>query len=381
MSRFEEVQKSLKKSIGDASTVVIKLGTGILTPHIESNDMAYFESLARQVKQVRDLGKRVILVSSGAVGFGRKIVREPKSKTEQGKGFNRIERESLTEKQALASLGQSLLIETYRKTFALHGLEVAQILVSILDFQSRSHFQNLRNTLDQLMSWGAIPVINENDAVAIEGLKFGDNDTLSALIAGMYPQSMLSILTTVEGYFHEGVKVDLLEVIEAQHLKSAGKPSDGGIGGMKTKLMAARKILISGQFMNIASGDDPAILQKVMGGERAGTWFYDPEGSAINSKKRWLLHNRHILGRLQIDDGAVRALKKSSASLLAVGVVKAEGKFLSGDVVEILDESGARIARGMAAIDSGRLKALKKEGAEERGLEAVHRDNLILTEE
>ncbi len=397
MSDFAEAAGELKRAISETSTVVVKLGTGVLTPHIEKNDLNYFIKLAGEIDKIRRQGKRVIVVSSGAVGFGRRILaRQFETQTAGGEAVDKAQqknkksgREPLAEKQALASLGQTLLIETYRKTFEEFRLEVAQILVSILDFQSRSHFQHLKNTLDQLMSWGAVPVINENDAVAVEGLKFGDNDTLSALIAGMYPQSMLLILTTVDGYYHQGERVDLLGKVEAEHLKSAGKPAEGGMGGMKTKLIAARKILMAGQFMNIAAGEDPANLARAMAGENIGTWFFAPSGGKINAKKRWLLHNRHVSGKLTIDAGALEALKKTPASLLTVGVLQVEGKFTPGDVVEIVDSKGVRVGRGIASIGSSFISSVVAEAGsgtgttrgERRGQEAVHRDNLILLED
>ena len=370
---FAQEQQEIQKIIERVDHVVIKLGTGILTPHIRDNDLNFFSELAREVKALRERGKNVLIVSSGAVGYGKKIMG---LETDRPGGYSKAE------KQAFASLGQTLLIENYRKALRPFGLEAAQILVSMLDFKSPEHFQHLKTTLDQLLKWRGVPVINENDAVT--DLKFGDNDTLSALICGMYPESCLILLTTVDGFYKNDQKVDLLRSVTPKDMEAAGEAAAGGSGGMKTKLEAARKIIQSGQLMNIASGEHPAVISSIMAGEKAGTWFLGGEKGNLSARKRWLLHNRHIQGRVRIDEGAKSALRKTAASLLLVGIKElvpyrnAAPFFNRGDVVEMVDEKEQVIGRGIASLGSEEISAFLLSNEKPRGKEAVHRDNLVI---
>lgn len=365
-----EPEKLLLPFLDQTTHVVIKLGTGILTPHIESLDKTFFTSLAKVVSAIRGRGKKVLIVSSGAVGFGKQIKRDYAEK-----GSDKI---SIAEKQALASLGQSVLIDTYREFFGNEGLDTAQILVSGSDFQSRSHYYNLRQTLETLLGWESVPVINENDAVAIEGVKFGDNDTLSALIAGMFPGALLVILTTVDGFYIDGKRADVLGAVGKRELDAAGGASKGGIGGMKTKLIAAQKLLASGQPMSIASGDQPDIVLRLLDGAMEGTWFIPPVNEKLSSRKRWILHNKHLMGKVVIDQGASEAVILRNASLLQGGVVDVDGEFDKGDVVSILNQDGALIAKGITSLSTGQLTEGLGVAVTGKGIEVVHRDNLVL---
>lgn len=248
--------------------VVLKFGTGVLTEHIEKRSDAYFRAIAKECLWLQKQGKKVIIVSSGAVGFGRSILKERNKLT--------LPKASVTEKQALASLGQSLLIDTYRTSFAKHKLAAAQVLLTRTDFENKLHLQNLRATLGQLLDWGAVPVINENDTIANEEIKVGDNDNLSADIALLFPKSLLVLLTTVEGFYMDHARVPVIHRIGADIKRHAGGAVEGGggTGGMVTKLQAGEKILKAGQIMSIASGKDIGIVRKLLAGDDAGTWVY-----------------------------------------------------------------------------------------------------------
>jgi len=246
--------------------VILKFGTGTLTEHIQRNSSKYFGQIASEVKQLQSKGKKVIIVSSGAVGFGREIL--------QRQLKHAVRNESVGHKQALASLGQSLLIDTYRSQFSKKELAAAQILLTRTDFENRKHLANLRQTLDQLLDWNAVPVINENDAIANEEIKVGDNDNLSADIAVLYPHSLLILLTTVDGFYMNQNRLPFIHRIDQSVKRAAGVASGQGTGGMITKLQAGQKILKAGQMMNIASGQDIRVLRKIMNGDDVGTWFF-----------------------------------------------------------------------------------------------------------
>lgn len=366
---FKKIENQLKASLEKCTHVVIKLGTGVLNPFIESTDFAFFKKLANEILFLQEKGKKVLIVSSGAVGFGKKIRLKKISDDQLGN--------SIVDKQAYAALGQSFLIDTYREYLEKVGLDVAQILLTPSDFKSRRHFQNMKRTLDQLLDWGSVPIINENDTVAIDE-KFGDNDTLSAMITGMYQQSCLIILTTIDGYYLNNAKMDVLSDIETLHMKSAGGASKGGIGGMRTKLLAARKIIQSGQIMNISPGKEPEILRQIITGSRVGTWFVPQILEPVSAKKRWLLHHHLCMGELIIDEGARKALVSTGASLLVVGVKKYNGEFSKGDVISICGLRGETIGIGTASVSSMQLKTYMAENTSKKGIEIIHRDNLAM---
>lgn len=362
-----EEKKEINTLLSASETVVIKLGTATLTPHIDEENPAFFSSLAGVISKLQQQGKRVLIVSSGAVGFGRRLLADKHS----------VSSPNLVEKQALASLGQSVLINRYRSPFAEAGLHVAQILVSSTDFTNRAHYNNLRHTLNQLLSWNIVPIINENDAVATRELRFGDNDTLSASIAGMYPSAFLIILTSIDGFYMDNKRVDILQKVTETEFSQAGKPGEGGSGGMFTKLAAGRRILASGQLMAIASGDDPQNILQLLNVNFPATWFIPGEsGQRLSSVKRWLLHNQNYKTRIVIDKGAEEVLKNSSASLLAVGVVSISEDFSTGDIAEIFSLDNVRIGRGITAIDSSHVFS---EASHKK--EVIHRDSLLITEE
>ena len=375
---FKEAQPMIKKYIQESQYVIIKLGTNLLTPFIQyiplnkiNEEQNFFLKLAERVKKIQDSKKNVIIVSSGAVGFGKAMLL---------KNSNYIKKISLNaqtpiiQKQAFASLGQSLLMDIYRNEFKKMELVTAQILVSGSNFRDRTSYKNLKNTIDQLLTWKVIPIINENDSVAIEELSLGDNDTLASSIAGMYPQSILTLLTTIDGFYIDQKRQTIIKKITSKEMKQAGQPLPGGVGGMKTKLYAAKKIMRSGQLMNISSGSSLNTLDQIMNGEDVGTWFFShsPKNS-LKSIKRWLLHNQHSMGCLEVDEGAEKAISES-ASLLAVGLKNVEGNFFSGDIVFVKNEESQIFAKGVTSLSSKDLKSLK----DPKGVEIIHRDKLLI---
>ena len=353
--------------LSQVSHIIIKVGTGILTPHIDSPEN-YFSILANEVAAIIKTGRKAIIVTSGAVGYGRRMY--------SASG------DDIVSRQALASLGQGLLIETWRKSFEKQGLKAAQILLTRADFNHQTHFNNMRNTLDRLLEWNCVPIINENDAVAIAELKLGDNDTLSAAIAALYSRSLLILLTTAPGYLENQRLIPFLSEVGETQMKHAGGAAAGGTGGMRTKMVAARKILQAGQMMNISSGTDASIIQRIMRAESVGTWVFDPDTySTLSARKRWLLHNKHPRAKLILDNGAVQALRSKPVSLLSVGIDSVVGNFSKGDAVELLDQQKTPFARGIAQIDSFQLQKLVSSEDRPRGLEVVHRDNLVLLQD
>ena len=373
---FEKIKDQLKASLTESTHIIIKLGTGVLNPYIEKTDFSFFQKLADEVKSLQEGGKKVLIVTSGAVGFGRKIRNRRITSLDPGALVD-FTGSSVVDKQAFAAIGQSFLINTYTEYLDKVGLDAAQILLSMSDFKNRRHFQNLKQTLDQLLEWGSIPVINENDTVSIDE-KFGDNDTISALIAGMYQRSCLIILTTIDGFYMDNKKVDVVQDVEISHLKAAGGASSGGMGGMRTKLHAARKIIQSGQVMNIASGKDPSIIRQIVLGENIGTWFIPASLEQVGAKKRWLLHYRHSRGEIFVDEGARKALVFKGASLLVVGIKKFEGVFEKGDVLTVYDIHGETLGLGTVSVSSEFLTQILNGEIEKKGIEIIHRDNLAL---
>ncbi|HNA78143.1 MAG TPA: glutamate 5-kinase [Turneriella sp.] len=261
------MNKTLEARIKNATHVVLKFGTGVLTEHIHAGSTKYFRQIAKECLWLQSQGKKVIIVSSGAGGFGRVILKKSRNIV--------LPNATLKEKQSLASLGQSLLIDTYRTAFAKENLPAAQILLTRTDFENKRHLQNLRATLSQLLDWGAVPVINENDAIANEEIKVGDNDNLSADIALLYPKSLLVLLTTIDGFYRNKERVPHIARVSADIKKHAGNAAEGGTGGMITKLQAAEKILRADQAMIIAAGKDIRIVRRILEAKDAGTWVYN----------------------------------------------------------------------------------------------------------
>ena len=361
--------------------IVLKVGTSTLTGGGTSVDARHIALLAQDVAAaVRD-GRQVLIVSSGAIVTGAGLL-----------GVHRPVR-AIAQKQALAAVGQPLLMQRYAAAFEGAGLRVGQVLLTQRDFAVRRQYVNARRTLEALLALGVIPIINENDTIATEEIQIGDNDTLSALVASLVGADLLVILSDVEGLMTGDPRrrrdVHLISVvprIDATVVRAARRtPSAQGVGGMATKITAARTATAAGVATVITSGAQPRPLSRLLEGDRHGTLFL-PEHDLPSSRRRWLALGFPARGALVIDDGARAALQRGG-SLLAAGVVEIEGTFESGEAVVIRDTGGTEVARGVVGYPSDQVARIKgSRSAEIARLlgvktprEIVHRDNLVLT--
>jgi len=350
----------------DITRIVVKLGTGVLTDSRKQPDLAQMEQLVGQVAEQRQAGREIVLVSSGAVGAGMGALGYDKRPTD------------LAELQGCAAVGQSRLMAIYEKLFRAHGLSVAQILLTHDDLQHHERHLNARNTLVTLMNHGVVPIINENDVVSVTELKFGDNDKLSALVASLLPADLLLILTTVDGVLENFGKasprtIPLVErVDEALEQKAGGTDSATAVGGMASKIQAAKIAMRSGIPLVIASGKKKKVMARVVAGEEEGTLFV-PQATRLRGRKRWIAFFHHPKGALFVDAGARKALREGGKSLLPPGVTRCDGDFAVGEVVRICDLDGTEFARGIAAFGAADIKARKLQR-----VEVVHRDNLVI---
>jgi glutamate 5-kinase len=346
--------------------VVVKLGTGVLTDSQKQPDLAQMEQMTAQIAAQRQAGKEIVIVTSGAVGAGMGALGHKKRPND------------LAELQACAAVGQSRLMATYDQLFSAHGLSVAQILLTHDDLEHHERHLNARNTLVTLLGRGVVPIINENDVISFTELKFGDNDRLSALVASLLPADLLMILTTVDGVLENFGKADprtipvIEQIDETVEKLAGGTESATAVGGMASKIQAAKIVVRSGIPLVIASGRKRAVLARVLAGEDEGTLFV-PQASRLQGRKRWIAFFHHPKGALFVDEGAKAALREKGRSLLPPGVARCDGAFAAGEVVRICDLNGTEFARGIAAFASDEIKA--------RGLqrvEVVHRDDLVI---
>jgi glutamate 5-kinase len=346
--------------------IVVKLGTGVLTDSRKQPDLAQMEQLVAQFAEQRRAGREIVLVTSGAVGAGMGAL-----------GFKKRPG-ILAELQACAAVGQSRLMATYEKLFAKYDLHVAQVLLTHEDLQDHARHLNARNTLVTLLKHGVVPIINENDAVSSTELKFGDNDKLSALVASLLPADLLVILTTVDGVIENFGKANArtlpsIEKINAE-IESivGGTDSETAVGGMTSKIQAAKIVMRSGIPLVIASGRNQSVLQHIAAGEIEGTLFI-PQSARLPGRKRWIAFFHHPQGTLFVDKGAEAALIQKGRSLLPPGIARWAGEFAAGDVVRICDLGGVEFARGICQVSSAQIK-----NGQLARVEIVHRDNLVL---
>src|SRR5271156_3239831 len=355
-----------RESLKNASRIVVKFGTGVLTDSRKQPDLAQMKQLAGQVAAIRAQGKQVVIVTSGAVGAGMGALGYEKRPAE------------LSALQACAAVGQSRLMTTYEKLFGEAGFGVAQVLLTHDDLEHHERHLNARNTLVTLLDKSVIPIINENDAVSFTEIKFGDNDKLSALVASLLPADLLVILTTVDGVIENFSKsnpktISVIEQIDATIEKLAGgTTSETAVGGMASKVQAAKIVVRSGIPLVIASGKKKNVLAKVLAGEDEGTLFV-AQPDKLQGRKRWIAFFHHPKGALFVDDGAKKALREGGKSLLPPGVACCEGDFAAGDVVRICDLDGTEFARGIAKFSAEEIRAKKL-----ARVELVHRDDLVI---
>ena len=355
-----------RESLKNAGRIVVKLGTGVLTDGRKQPDLAQMEQLVAQVGALRKSGREIVLVTSGAVGAGMGAL-----------GFARRPA-GLAELQACAAVGQSRLMTTYEKLFARFEIHVAQVLLTHDDLQHHERHLNVRNTLVTLLGRGVIPIINENDVVSFTELKFGDNDKLSALVACLLPADLLVVLTTVDGVIENFGRANprTIPVVEQidERIESlaGGTDSATAVGGMATKIQAAKIATRSGIPLVVASGRKKSVLAGIVGGNEEGTLFV-PQPNKLKGRKRWIAFFHHPKGALFVDAGAKNALREKGTSLLPPGIARCEGEFAKGEVVRICDLDGTEFARGIADFSSGEIN-----GRQLRRVEVVHRDNLVI---
>jgi glutamate 5-kinase len=355
-----------RDSLKSAARLVVKLGTGVLTDRRKQIDPAQLGQLVAQIATLRKAGKEVVLVSSGAIGAGMGALGYEKRPTE------------LAELQACAAVGQPSLMARYAEFFAKHDLHVAQVLLTHDDLEHHDRHLNARNTLVTLLGRGVIPIINENDAVSLAEIKFGDNDKLSALVASLLPADLLVILTTVDGVLENFGKanprtISVIEKIDTGIEKlGGGTTSETAVGGMKSKIEAAKIVVRSGIPLVIASGKKKSVLETILNGEDEGTLFV-AQPNRLQGRKRWIAFFHHPKGALFVDDGAKKALREAGKSLLPPGVARCEGNFAAGEVIRICDLEGTEFARGIAKFSAEEIRERKAARAE-----LIHRDDLVI---
>ncbi|MGM0501029.1 MAG: glutamate 5-kinase [Bacillota bacterium] len=369
----------MRDRIKEAQRIVVKVGSSTLTYQNSKLNLTRIDKIVRDISNLKNQDLDIIFVSSGAVAAG------------QGKLNLAHDAQSIPEKQALASIGQGLLMKTYQKLFSEYGYETAQILLTQNDLNDRKRYLNSRNTINQLLEYNVIPIINENDTVAVKEIKFGDNDTLSALVSSLIDADLLIMLSDIDGLYttdprlnEEAKLISEVENISEVEAVASGAGSSRGTGGMRTKIEAAKIATKAGIPMIISNGKKDNILTRIAAGEDLGTTFLPEEG--LTSRDKWIAFNMSGAGKIIIDQGAAKALKKQGSSLLACGIEETTGGFVSGDVVDIVGPNGTLLARGLVNYsqeDVERIKGLQsKEIETELGYQAydevVHRDNLVL---
>jgi glutamate 5-kinase len=361
---------------------VVKVGTSLLRGSRERPTAAVIADLAASLNRARRCGDAIALVTSGAVGLGCSALEMTQRPSE------------VVALQAAAAVGQGRLMALYQDAFAVRGLAVAQVLLTRGDLASRRRYQNACRTLEQLLAWGVVPVVNENDTLATDELRFGDNDTLSALVAVAIDADELILLTDVDRLYSGDPRTDaearpIPEVRDLGELERLSAVASGGgqwgTGGMTTKLAAARIATLSGIRVHLADGRDPAVLEALLAGERVGTVF-QPAAAPLSDRKGWLAHALLPKGCLTVDTGAERALVERGASLLAVGIQAVQGEFRRREAVRLLSADGRELGRGLSTLSSDELRQVLGRSSEEvrRKLGAVgdavvHRDELVLT--
>jgi glutamate 5-kinase len=364
-----------------ARTWVVKVGTSVLTGPDGTLDPARIGHLSEQISAILDTGRRVALVSSGAVGAGMGqlgLTRRP---------------ETLPEIQAAAAVGQAYLIRAYDDGFRRHGRHAAQLRLTHEEFESRLRYLNMRNTLTALFEMNAVPIINENDTISVDEIKFGDNDRLAAMVANLLQAPLLVILSVVDGLYRTDEagqltdeRIPLVPQIDSDVLGIAGSVrSSLGTGGMQSKLAAARLVTHAGGSVIIASGKSDRPLTRILAGEPLGTLFL-AHGRTRRARKRWIGLTARPKGHVSVDAGAREALATGSKSLLAIGVREVRGDFDKGDVIGILDADGHEFARGLTNYGSTEVRRIQglhtRQAREALGTgfydEVVNRDNLLI---
>ena len=370
-----------KKYLDAAKRVVVKVGSAVLTMGSGLNHNV-LENLAKELSFLRQSGREVILVSSGAVAAGRK-------KLSIDSPILRMR-----EKQAAAAVGQSRLMRFYDDLFERYDQQVAQVLLTHDDLAHRDRYLNVRNTICTLLEWGIVPIINENDTVSVKELRFGDNDTLGAMVTNLIDADVFICLTDVDGLYtgnpcHDSSarRVDTVAEVDETVEDMAGNICDSnlGTGGMRSKIIAAKMVSVRGGSSFIGPGREPGVLQKLFGGELVGTFFL-PQPEKMASRKHWIAYTLRPKGYLELDSGACRALVEQGKSLLPSGIRQVKGDFGLGDPVHCLDKDGKAIAAGLVSYNSVEVSKINGRHTSEienilgykDSDEVIHRDNLVV---
>ena len=380
MTPKESQTEQRKELLKGVNRVVVKVGSAVLTEAGALHRPTIFR-LSEEIAFLKKKGFRITLVSSGAIaaGMGRLGIKKKP--------------ETIPQKQAVAAIGQGRLIQLYEEAFDRYDLKVAQILLTRDDLTHRGRYLNARNTLTTLLNWGIIPIINENDTVAVEEIKFGDNDNLSALITHLIDGDLLIILTDLDGLYNRDPRQDpqaelipVVEKVDGPIIRYTSLNSgEWGLGGMRTKIKAARKVTVQGTPVIIANGRREGVLKEIIKGRPWGTLFL-PEKHSLSRKKHWIAYTLKPRGEIVLDEGARKALVEKGKSLLPSGIVAVEGRFGVGSCVGCLDQEGRRVAKGLvnySSSDLEKIKGLKTSEIETRlefkqSDEAIHRDNLVV---
>jgi glutamate 5-kinase len=371
----------MQNPVATARTLVVKVGSSLVTNDGRGLDTAAIARWAAQIAQLRAQGKRCVLVSSGAIAEGV-----------QRLGWTRRPH-ALHELQAAAAVGQMGLAQCYESSFREHGLATAQVLLTHADMADRQRYLNARSTLATLLDLGVIPVINENDTVVTDEIKVGDNDTLGALVANLVEADVLVILTDQAGLFEADPRRDAAAKLVEQAIAgearleamAGGTGSELARGGMLTKVLAAKRAARSGAHTVIASGREPDVLLRLARGERIGTLLL-AQTTPLAARKQWLADHLSVGGRIALDAGAARALCRDGKSLLPIGVTAVQGDFERGAVVACLDPDGHEVARGLANYSAAETRLIMRRPSSEieavlgyiDGPELIHRNNLVL---
>lgn len=372
-----DTRKDLKK----AKRIVVKVGTSTITHDTGKMNLFRMEKLVRELAGLANEGREILLVTSGAIAVGQDrmgLKEKPKA---------------IPAKQALAAIGQGILMHVYEKLFAEYGQIAAQVLLTKENSARHNQYMNCRNALLATLKMHALPVINENDAIAVDEIKIGDNDTLSATVATLVDADLLIILSDIDGLYTANPQTDktakllteIREVTPEVERMAGGAGSQRGTGGMYTKLQAAKIAVNSGVHMVIASGSRDGVLREILAGQELGTLFHAKE-SHLKVRKSWLAFGKRLSGDIVVDAGCERAMLQGGSSLLAAGIVSVDGEFKEGSTVRVMSLSEREIARGIVNYDAGELaKIIGHRTNEFSGIlqgkihdEVIHRDNMVL---
>lgn len=376
-------QISSTQTQGKPQTIVVKLGTSVLTGGTKQLDRAHLVELVRQCALLIRQGHKVIIVTSGAIAAGRQHLNHPTLAN------------TIANKQMLAAVGQSRLIQEWENLFAIYGIHIGQMLLTRADLDDRERYLNARDMLRALLDNNIVPVVNENDAVATAEIKVGDNDNLSALVAILAKADKLLLLTDQSGLFTADPRTspdatliqEVAQIDEALHKLAGGSVSGLGTGGMATKLQAADVACRAGVEVTIAAGSRADVIAQILDGESVGTRFL-PMSTPLESRKRWILAGPPPAGKILIDAGAATAVVTNHSSLLAKGIVSVEGSFQRGAVARICNLQGKQLARGLCRYSSEELSLIAGQHSQDipkllghaNGAVAVHCDDLVITE-